>query len=52
MPWVSHGIVSLIQERDNMHNRAISENNHVLFRQYRSLRSLVTNKIHSKKKEF
>ena len=52
VPWVSHDIVSVIKERDNMHKRAISENDHVLFRQYRSLRNLVTNKIHSKKKEF
>ena len=37
MPWVSHGMVSLIKERDNMRKRAISENDHVLFRQYRSL---------------
>ena len=52
VPWVSHDIVSLIKERDNMHKRAISENDHVLFRQYRSLQNLVTNKIRSNKKEF
>ena len=52
VPCFSHDIVSLIKERDNMHKRAISENDHVLFRQYSSLRNLVTNKIRSKKKEF
>ena len=49
--WVSHDIVSLIKEHDKMHKRAISENDHILFRQYRSLRNMVTNKICSKKEE-
>ena len=45
VPWVSYGIVNLIKECDNtVHKRAISENDHVLFRQYRSLRNLVTKK--------
>ena len=35
-----------------MHKRTISENDHVLFRQYRSIRNLVTNKICSEKKKF
>ena len=49
---VSHDNVSRIIKRDNMHKRAISENDHVLFRQYRSLRNQITNKICSKMKEF
>ena len=46
VPWVSHDIVSLIKEHDNIHKRAISLDS------TDKLRDLVTNKICSNKKKF